>query len=118
MQENKERQETYIPTVAIAQITAQHTMGRIPIALADKPECVCGTARRVGYTGVGDNDLAIYRLKVKEDANAHAMMLPMLFVVDGGLFVDYNMWQKKHECSGGFRKKKILLKNKKKILIF
>ena len=98
MQENKERQETYIPVVTVARITAGHTMGRIPIALADKPDCVCGIARRVGYTGMGDNDLAIYRLKVKEDANANAMMLPKLFVVDEGLFVDYDMWQKKREC--------------------
>ena len=99
MQENKERQETYIPAVAIAQITARHTMGRIAIALADNPECICGMARRVGYTGTRDNDLAIYRLKVKEHANANATMLPTLFVVDEGLFVDYDMWQKKHKCT-------------------
>ncbi len=99
MQENNERQETYIPTVAITKITARHTMGRIPIALADNPNCVCGMARRVGYTGTGDCDLAIYRLKVKAHANSNAMMLPTLFVVDEGLFVDYDVWQKKRECS-------------------
>jgi len=97
-QQNKERMETYIPAVAIARITARHTMGRIPIALADKPECVCGMARRVGYTGTRENDLAIYRLKVKEHANANAIMLPTLFVVDEGLFVEYEVWQKKHKC--------------------
>ncbi len=99
MQESKERQETYRPAVAITQITARHTMGRVPIALADDPSCVCGMARRVGYTGTHDNDLAIYRLKVRENAEANATMLPTLFVVDGGLFVDYDVWQKKRECT-------------------
>ena len=87
----------YRPIVAIPQITALHTMGRIPIALVDKPDCVCGMARRVGYTGTHDNDLAIYRLKVREHENANAVMLPTLFVVDEGLFVDYDVWQKKRE---------------------
>lgn len=99
MQENKERQGMYIPFVAITRITAQHTMGRVPIALADRPECVCGIARRIGYTGTHESDLAIYRLKVKEHSNANAMMLPTLFVVDEGLFVDYDVWQKKRECN-------------------
>jgi len=98
MQANKERQEVYRPVVAIAQITARHTMGRVAIALADDPSCVCGVARRVGYTGTHDNDLAIYRLKVREHENANAIMLPTLFVVDGGLFVDYDVWQRKQSC--------------------
>ncbi len=96
-QENQERQETYRPVVPIVQITARHTMGRILVALADKPEQVCGVARRIGYTGTHDNDLAIYRLKVKECAEDNATTLSTLFVVDGGLFVDYNIWQKKRE---------------------
>ncbi len=95
--ENQERQETYRPAVPITQITARHTMGRVLIALADKPEQVCGVARRIGYTGTHDNDLAIYRLKVREHESANAMTLSTLFVVDGGLFVDYNVWQKKRE---------------------
>lgn len=88
-------QEMYVPATAITQITARHTMGRVPIALAGSPEYVCGMARRVGYTGTHDNDLAIYRLKVKEHINGNAMMLPMLFVVDEGFFIDYDEWQKK-----------------------
>ncbi len=98
-QENKERQETYIPVVSIAQITARHTLGRILVALADKPECVCGIARRIGYTGKHATDLAIYRLKVKEHVNDNATTLSSLFVVDGGLFVDYQVWQKKRETA-------------------
>ena len=89
----------YKPAVAIAQITARHTMGRIAIALADNPDCICGMARRVGYTGMSDNDLAIYRLKVRENAETNATMLPALFVVDGGLFVDYDVWKKSRECT-------------------
>ena len=87
----------YRPVGPITQITARHTMGRVLIALADKPEQVCGVARRIGYTGTHDNDLAIYRLKVREHENANAMTLSTLFVVDGGLFVDYHVWQQQRE---------------------
>lgn len=95
MQEIKGRQETYIPVCAIERITAKHLMGRVPIAQVDKPEKVCGVARRIGYTGTHDYDLAIYRLKVKEHEKSDAIMLPTLFVVDGGSFVDYDEWQRK-----------------------
>lgn len=98
-QEKKEGQETYLPAMPITQITARHTMGRIAITSVDNPGSVCGMARRVGYTGTHDTDLAIYRLKIKEHSNANAIMLPTLFVVDEGLFVDYTVWQKKQQAS-------------------
>ncbi len=88
---------TYMPAVSISQITARHTMGRVLVAMVDAPEQVCGVARRIGYTGRHDDDLAIYRLKVKEDARNNTTTLPTLFVVDGGLFVDYEQWHQEHE---------------------
>ncbi len=96
---NDEMQVTYIPAISVTQITVRHTMGRVPVAMEDKPECVCGVARRIGYTGTNGNDLAIYRLKVKENVNDNATTLSTLFVVDGGLFVDYYLWQKKRDAS-------------------
>ena len=88
---------TYIPAVSISQITARHTMGRVMVAMADAPKCVCGVARRVGYTGRRDNDLAIYRLKIKGSVSDNALTLPSLFVVDDGLFVDYYEWRQRCE---------------------
>ncbi len=95
--DSNERQVTYIPAVPIAQITVRHTMGRVPIAKESNPDAICGLARRVGYTGTSACDLAIYRLKVKERRNDNAMMLPMLYVVDEGFFVDYEEWRQKRE---------------------
>ncbi len=87
----------YIPAVPIAQITVRHAMGRVPVAKQGTPNDICGIARRVGYTGTSACDLAIYRLKVKERRNDNAMMLPMLYVVDDGSFVDYDEWRQKRE---------------------
>lgn len=86
-------QNTYKPAISIVRITAKHTLGRIPIAPIDTPESICGTARRVGYTGRLDSDLAIYRLKVKNKEPRYTVTLPGLFVVDEGVFVDYEQWR-------------------------
>lgn len=95
--ESNEKQVMYVPAVSILQITTRHTMGRVPIAKKNDPNCICGVARRIGYTGSRACDLAIYRLKVKEHVSDNAMTLPMLYVVDGGLFVDYNEWRQRGE---------------------
>jgi hypothetical protein len=86
------RQATYVPAVSINQITAKHAMGKVFIALATAPDHICGIARRIGYTGNQDNDLAIYRLKVKIGQGSSVVTLPNLFVVEGGMFVDYEEW--------------------------
>ncbi len=91
-------QQKYVPAVAITQITTKHSLGRVMIALANAPERICGVARRIGYTGKRDSDLAIYRLKVKRDSEDNVVTLPCLFVVDGGTFVDYEQWRQKQEA--------------------
>jgi len=93
---NNEIVAVYVPAIAITQITARHMMGRVLVALAEKPEHICGVARRVGYTGKAGSDLAIYRLKVKLREQDNATMLSALFVVDDGLFVEYEAWNTKH----------------------
>jgi hypothetical protein len=85
-------QLTYIPAISINQITAKHAMGKVFIVQADAPDRICGIARRIGYTGKQDNDLAIYRLKVKIDQGSSVVTLPNLFVVEGGMFIDYEQW--------------------------
>ena len=85
-------QQTYIPIIAIARITLKHTLYRLPIAMKDAPDHICGTAQRVGYTGTQQNDLAIYRLKVKTVSHLPVITLPGFFVLEQGIFVDYEQW--------------------------
>jgi len=87
---------TFVPLTSITRITAMHTFGRLPIATVDAPERICGMARRIGYTGREPSDLAIYRLKVKLGAENYITMLPTMFVVDEGRFIDYQEWQQTH----------------------
>lgn len=88
-------QHMYTPAVGITRITAKHAMGKVFVTSTDAPDRICGIARRIGYTGKQDNDLAIYRLKVRSDPSAPVVTLPKLFVVDGGIFVDYEQWSMK-----------------------
>ncbi len=82
----------YTPAVGITRITAKHAMGKVFVTSTDAPDRICGIARRIGYTGKQDNDLAIYRLKIKTDPAAPVVTLPKLFVVDGGIFIEYEQW--------------------------
>jgi hypothetical protein len=50
---------------------------------------VCSVAQRIGYTGMHDDDLAIYRLKVKEKAVLRRTLAD-IFVVKDGMFTVYN----------------------------
>lgn len=67
-------------------------MGKIQIAPLKQPETICGIARRVGYTGKGNEDLAIYRLKIKTKRSKLFVTLPSFLVVENGMFIDYNTW--------------------------
>ena len=87
-------QETYIPLVAIQQITIKHMLARIQIAHIQSPQRSCGYARRVGMTGKLPTSLAIYRLKIQQDGHNAFITLPALFVVDKGKFIDYEIWKK------------------------
>ncbi len=86
---------TYVPECGITQITTRHMMGKVPVVMANEPDHICGFARRIGYTGKTEHDLAIYRLKVA--CNGKVITLPALFVVDGGIFVDYEQWCLAHK---------------------
>jgi hypothetical protein len=85
-------QQVYTPAVGINRITVKHAMGKVFVTSTDDPDHVCGIARRIGYTGKSDNDLAIYRLKVRVEPASQVMTLPKLFVVEGGIFVEYEQW--------------------------
>ena len=85
-------QRTYISAVAIDRITLKLSLYRLQVATVDAPDQVCGVAQRVGYTGRQDNDLAVYRLKIKAGNDLPVITLPGFFVLEQGIFVDYERW--------------------------
>lgn len=84
--------QSYIPMTNVTNITTKHTLGKLSVALSDTPDETCGIARRIGYTGKCETDLAIYRLKVKSGPKYAVVTLPQLFVVTEGRFVEYDLW--------------------------
>jgi hypothetical protein len=85
---------TYRPVIAIQRIAAHEKLyTRLFIAAIDTPTTVCGTAKRIGITGTSDNDLVLYRIKLWTEQKRLNYMLPSLFVVTDGIFLDVNDWQ-------------------------
>ncbi|HLI89221.1 MAG TPA: hypothetical protein VKV37_11075 [Ktedonobacteraceae bacterium] len=93
------KQVVFVPVVPVDCITTRHTLSRLPVAMQGEPECICGVARRIGYTGSGAGDLAIYRVKIKTDKQKGFVTIPKLFIVKDGVFQDYDQW--KRECGQG-----------------
>lgn len=87
----------YIPAVALMRATFKHSLNKVSVATMALPNQICGEARRIGYTGKLDNDLALYRLKIKLDGSHPTVTLPGLYIIDGGVFVDYEQWTQKRE---------------------
>ena len=86
-------QRTYIPAIAIRRATLKHSWGKLPVATLSEPKAICGEARRIGYTGRCESDLALYRLKIKQADHRPTMTLPELYIIDEGRFLDYDLWQ-------------------------
>ncbi|HLH61020.1 MAG TPA: hypothetical protein VKV20_04995 [Ktedonobacteraceae bacterium] len=95
--EQAQARRIYIPAVPIQRATYRKSWGKIPVATMDAPDRICGLAQRVGYSGKSDNDLAIYRLKVRIGQSAPIFTIPGFFVIEEGLFEDYDLWLAKHE---------------------
>lgn len=81
--------QTYIPAITITNATFKHSWGKLPVTTTLTPERVCGEARRIGYTGKSEADLAIYRLKIKSYHGLPTVTLPNLYVLKNGFFVEY-----------------------------
>lgn len=90
-------QQTYISAIAICRATLKHSWGRLPVVTFSEPKSVCEEARRIGYTGKYDNDLALYRLKIKHADHLPTMTLPGLYIIDQGHFLDYDLWQRSQQ---------------------
>ena len=89
-------QRIYIPLVAIERATQKHSWSRLPVAVASRPDQACGEARRIGYTGREEHDLALYRLKIKP-GGLPTMTLPGIYIIDEGMFQDYEEWKASQE---------------------
>lgn len=79
----------YQPAAVPLTGTAEHSVRKFSIALTEMPERICGQALRVGYAGHLPTALAIYRLKVKSSPELSAITLSGLFVLEHGLFHEY-----------------------------
>lgn len=90
----------YAPAVLIHHLTVRHSLSRVPVTMKGGPDHICGTAQRVGYTGKQDHDLAIYRLKIKPGPKFSTITLPGFFVIENGVFVDYEQWRCAVEVEG------------------
>ena len=108
-------QLTYVPAVAITHATLRHSLQKVPVVVAGEPGRVRGVAQRVGYTGNRDEDLAIYRLKIKVGEDLPTITLPGFFVIEDGIFKNYEQWcdlRKKargQEEAAGYSEKDALL---------
>jgi hypothetical protein len=97
MSERPVKQTIFVPTPPINRITTKQMLGKISVSPLSSPGDVCGIARRVGYTGKCSDDLATYRLKIRMGSTKVFETLPSVFVVDDGVFLDYNEWRAKQQ---------------------
>ena len=97
---DEQTHQIYVPVEAIQCATIHSSWNRLLIAWADESGTICGFAHRIGYTGTSDQDLAIYRLKVKgrdERSKNKRRTLAALFVLEDGIFQPYEQWRLKHD---------------------
>lgn len=87
-------QQTYLPAIHDASPVFEQSLRSVPIVASDAPDSVCGIAYRVGSTGKSRSDLAMYRLKLKVSlASLRTATLPGFFVIEDGIFVEYERWR-------------------------
>ena len=90
-----ERQHVYVPIIAITRATLKHSWNKISVATVIAPDNICGDARRIGYTGKDENDLALYRLKIRPGHGLSTVTLPGIYIIEDGLFQDYEDWKRR-----------------------
>jgi hypothetical protein len=81
----------YIPAVPVAFSSFPQSYRRVPLAMRDAPEQVCGAAMRVGSTGSARGNLALYRLKLKLSfaKSLTTATLPGFYIIEDGIFIEY-----------------------------
>ena len=91
--------KVYVPSIAISEATFKHSLAKLEVAVLHAPDEICGIAQRVGYTGSKDTDVAIYRLKIRGVRFRSTITLPGFYVIDKGIFTDYELWSKDHRTT-------------------
>jgi len=82
-------QPTYQPATVPIPGTLKHSLRKIALATLERPDRVCGVARRVGYTGTLETDLAMYRLRIRPDSEHTPVTLAGFFILEKGIFHAY-----------------------------
>ncbi len=85
-------EHSYIPVLLDANGSLEHPPSKMPIAIHATPEQICGKARRIGYTTVHNDALALYRIKIQIRHRKSYITLPSIFVLVDGMFLDYQQW--------------------------
>ena len=89
MDASRPAQPTYLPAVVPPIGTREHSLSKYLLATSEIPDRVCGLARRIGYTGPKETDLALYRLKVRSDPDRPIITLSGFFILEHGIFRAY-----------------------------
>ncbi len=83
--------QTYVP----ASIPFEQSQRKVPFAVRERPDQICGVAQRVGRAGTRESDPPIYRLKLKTSlASFKTAVLPGFFVLKQGVFIPCEQWQR------------------------
>jgi hypothetical protein len=83
-------QQIYVPVTGIGT-PSPSVKSNLWIATQDKPDEVCGFARRVGLTDRKGEPQVLYRLKLKRHlATYNTATLPDFFVLENGVFVKWS----------------------------
>ena len=80
-------------TYVLASIPFEQTQRKVPFAIRERPDQICGVAQRVGRVGPRESDPPIYRLKLKTSmARFKTAVLTGFFVLERGVFIPYEKW--------------------------
>ena len=90
-------EQTYLPAVIPMVGTLKHSLRKVALARLVAPNQACGVAQRIGYSGTRETDLAIYRLRIRQSPDRHAVILPGFFVLEEGIFRPYHVASEQHE---------------------
>ncbi len=90
MNASRPAQPTYIPAIVLPIGTRKHSLSKYMLAMRETPHRICGLAQRVGYTGPEETDFALYRLKIRYNADLRAIItLSGFFILEDGIFRVY-----------------------------
>jgi hypothetical protein len=70
---------------------------KVPVATTTVPQQRCGKAHRVGSTRTHGRAFSLYRIRITVPGRHTYVMLPSLFVLVNGVFLDYEYWCERQE---------------------